>query len=67
MTDRPDVPHPSVSVPAPMVPIKVKHARNIGIQKRAASAAMSQARQVARSKSKRSEGAARDLEVKIRR
>jgi hypothetical protein len=64
LTNRPDIPCPSVPVPAPMGRIRVKDDRNTAIQKRAA--AMSQGGQGAGSKRKRSGGAAADLEEQDR-
>jgi hypothetical protein len=64
MTNRPDIPRPSVPIAAPMGPTRAKHDRNITIQKRAAT--MSQGGQGAGSKRKRSEEAAADLEVQDR-
>jgi len=64
LTDRLNIPRPSVPVPATMGPISVKGDRNIPIQKRAV--AMSQGVQGSGSKEKASEGGAADLEVQDR-
>jgi len=64
LTNRPNIPRPSVPVPAAMGPKRVKDDRNIGIEKRAATT--SQGGQGAESERNRSEGTAGDLEVQDR-
>jgi hypothetical protein len=61
LTNRPNIPRPPVPVLAPMAQTRVKHDHGISIQKRAD--AMRQGGQASRSKRKRGEGAAADLEV----
>ena len=62
LTNRPDVPRPSVPVPPPMGPKRGKNDREIAIQERGA--AMSRGRQSAGSKRKRSGEVDRDLEAR---
>ena len=64
LTNHPDIPRPSVPVPAPVGPIRVMHDRKTVIQKQAA--AVSQGGQVAGSERNTSEGEAADFEAQDR-